>query len=76
VTEIDPKKVTAWRQVGLLTAIPFILALAPIVGYLLGQYLDKRFHTHPWLSVILLVLGFVAGVRETVSIIRISQRED
>lgn len=76
MTEMDPKKVTAWRQVGLLTTIPFILALAPIVGYLLGQYLDKRFHSSPWLSIILLALGFVAGVRETVNIIRLSQRED
>lgn len=76
VTEMDPKKVTAWRQVGLLTTIPFILALAPIVGYLLGQYLDKRFHTRPWLSVVLLALGFVAGVRETINIIKLSQRED
>jgi F0F1-type ATP synthase assembly protein I len=76
VTEKDRKKVTAWRQIGLLSAIPFILALAPIVGYLLGQYLDTRFHTRPWLSVILLGLGFVAGVRETVNIVRLSQRED
>ncbi len=76
MTEKDRKKVTAWRQVGLLTTIPFILALAPIVGFLLGQYLDKRFQTRPWLSVILLALGFVAGVRETINIIRISQRED
>jgi ATP synthase protein I len=76
VTEMDPKKVTAWRQVGLLTTIPFILALAPIVGYLLGQYLDKRFHTRPGLSVVLLALGFVAGVRETINIVRLSQRED
>jgi F0F1-type ATP synthase assembly protein I len=76
VTEKDQKKVTAWRQVGLLTTIPFILALAPIVGFLLGQYLDKRFHTRPWLGVILLLLGFVAGVRETITIIRLSQRED
>ena len=76
MTDKDSKKVTAWRQVGLLTTIPFILALAPIVGYLLGQYLDTRFQTSPWLSVILLALGFVAGVRETVNIVRLSQRED
>lgn len=76
MTEKDPKKVTAWRQIGLLSAIPFILAIAPIVGYLLGQYLDTRFHTKPWLSVVLMALGFVAGVRETVKIVRLSQRED
>ena len=57
MTEKDPKKVTAWRQVGLLSSIPFILALAPIIGFLLG-------------------LGFIAGVRETINIVKLAQRED
>jgi ATP synthase protein I len=76
VTEKDPKKVTAWRQIGLLSSIPFILALAPIVGFLVGKYLDQKFRTQPWLSLVLLALGFVAGVRETIRIIQLSQRED
>jgi ATP synthase protein I len=76
VTEKDRKKVTAWRQIGLLSTIPFLLALAPIVGYLLGNYLDRRFGTSPWLGIVLLGLGFVAGVRETVKIVRLAQRED
>jgi len=76
VTEKDPKKVTAWRQIGLLSSIPFILALAPIVGFLLGKFLDQKFRTQPWLSMILLVLGFVAGVRETIKIVKLSQQED
>jgi hypothetical protein len=76
VTEKRPTKVTAWRQVGLLSSIPFILALAPIVGFFLGKYLDTKLRTSPWLSFILLILGFVAGVRETINIVKLSQRED
>ena len=76
MTEKDPKKVTAWRQIGLLSSIPFILALAPIVGFLVGKYLDQKFRTQPWLSLVLLALGFVAGVRETIRIIKLSQLED
>jgi F0F1-type ATP synthase assembly protein I len=76
VTNIDPKKVTTWRQIGLLSSIPFILALAPIVGYFLGKFLDQKFRTEPWLSIVLLALGFVAGVSETIKIIKLSQRED
>jgi len=76
VTEKEPNKVNAWRQVGLLSAIPFILALSPIVGYFLGKYLDKKFHTEPWLTFVMLGLGFVAGVRETIKIVQLSQRED
>ena len=76
MTEKPPNKVTAWRQVGMLTSIPFILALAPIIGYFLGKYLDQKFRTQPWLSVVLLALGFVAGVRETIQIVKLSQREE
>lgn len=76
MSENDGKNVSAWRQLGLLSAIPFILAIAPIVGYLLGQYLDTRFHSKPWLSMVLLILGFVAGVRESIRIVKLSQRED
>ena len=76
MSENDGKNASAWRQLGLLSAIPFILAIAPIVGYLLGQYLDTRFHSKPWLSMVLLILGFVAGVRESIRIVKLSQRED
>ena len=76
MTEKGPNKVSGWRQIGLLSSIPFILALAPIVGYFLGKYLDQKFRTQPWLSLVLLGLGFVAGVRETIKIIKMSQQED
>jgi ATP synthase protein I len=76
VPEKRPNKVSGWRQIGLLSSIPFILALAPIVGYFLGKYLDQKFRTQPWLSLVLLGLGFVAGVRETIKIIKMSQQED
>ena len=76
MTDKRQKKVSGWRQIGLLSSIPFILALAPIVGYFLGKYLDQKFRTQPWLSLVLLGLGFVAGVRETIRIIKMSQLED
>ena len=76
MTEKEPNKVNAWRQIGILSSIPFILALSPIVGYFLGKYLDKKFHTEPWLTFVMLGLGFVAGVRETIKLVQLSQRED
>jgi F0F1-type ATP synthase assembly protein I len=76
VTDKKSDKVTAWRQIGVLSAIPFILALSPIIGYFLGTYLDTKFRTAPWLSYILLGLGFVAGVRETIRLVKLAQRED
>ena len=37
VTEKEPNKVTAWRQLGVLSAIPFILGGAPAAGFFLGH---------------------------------------
>ena len=58
------------RQVGLLTALPFLMAGPPIAGLLIGRFLDKRFSTNPVLTIIFLLLGFAAGVREVVNVMR------
>ena len=61
------------RQLGLLTAIPMMLAVSPLVGYFLGRWIDRRFGTEPVFSFILLMLGLAAGVRETILILRKAQ---
>jgi len=58
------------RQTGLLSTIPFLMAVPPIAGLLIGRYLDKRFNAYPVLTIIFLLLGFAAGVREVVLVIR------
>jgi ATP synthase protein I len=58
------------RQMGLLSTIPFLMAVPPIAGLLIGRYLDKRFNATPVLTIIFLLLGFVAGVREVRNVIR------
>lgn len=46
--------------------LPFVLVSAVAVGGLAGYFLDRWFHTKPFLLVILGGLGFFAGVREIV----------
>lgn len=58
------------RQMGLLTTIPFLMAVPPIAGLLIGRYLDKRFNVYPVLTIIFLLLGFAAAVREVVNVMR------
>lgn len=60
------------RLGGLLSFIPFILAAGPIAGYLAGDYLVKRFGLPPFTSAVFTAIGFAAGVRETVRVIRIA----
>ncbi len=66
----DPK---VWRQYGELTAIPFILAGGPLIGYYMGAWVDRRFGTAPWATGILIALGFAAAVKEVLAMIRRAQ---
>jgi ATP synthase protein I len=52
------------RSAGLLLAIPTLLIVSPLGGFFLGDLLDRWFGTAPWLTMIFLVLGFVAGGRQ------------
>lgn len=58
------------RQAGLLSTIPFLMSVPPIAGLLIGRYLDKKFDLQPLFTIVLLLLGFAAGVREVILVIR------
>lgn len=58
------------RQIGIYVTIPFILAVPPILGWLIGRWLDEKLNTEPYLMYGLIVLGFVAGFRELIRIIK------
>jgi len=58
------------NTIGSLGMIPVLLAAGPIIGIFIGQWLDKKFDTSPWLTVTFVILGFVAGVREMVLLLK------
>ena len=72
----DDKNNRFIRQVGLLTTIPVMLLSGPLIGFLIGDYIDKRFGTTPWFMVLCLMLGIVASIRQTINIIRKAGKKD
>lgn len=64
------------RQMGVYLTIPFVLAVSPILGWFIGQWLDKKLTTTPYLSYLCLVLGFVAGIREVYRMLKRFGDED
>ena len=66
----DKDRYTRVRQAGLLSTIPFLMAVPPIAGLLIGRYLDKKFNLQPLFTIVLLLLGFAAGVREVALVIK------
>jgi ATP synthase protein I len=69
------EKYALFRQVGLLTAVPIILAVAPLLGYFIGAYLDRKLGTSPVFMIVLIVLGFVAGARQVYRLVQLASRE-
>ena len=76
----DPRKKdsdpSGLRSAGMLLAIPSLLIVAPLMGFFLGRWLDRRFATDPWFMIAGVILGFVAAGRETFLIIRRVEAEE
>ncbi len=70
---MENKEIYRWvRTAGLLAIIPILLAGGPLGGYLVADILIKKFSLPGYTAVICVILGFIAGVRETVRIIKIA----
>lgn len=63
------------RPVGLLTTIPFVMMFGPLIGFFVGEWLDQKLGTKPYLMVLLIVLGFVASGREVWGLIKRAARD-
>ena len=72
----DNNKFKLARQMGIAVTIPMTLLAGPLVGWFAGSWLDGKFGTKPWFLVILLALGTIAGVRQTIKMIKDISRDD
>lgn len=64
------------RQSGLLATIPFMMAVPPIAGLLIGRFIDGRLHTNPAFTIIFMVFGFAAGIKEVASVLKKANAEN
>lgn len=64
------------KQLGVLTAVPLILLIGPLVGFFIGGWIDRKFQFYPWFTILFLILGFVAAGREISRLLRQILRDD
>ncbi len=64
-----------YRLVGSLGSIPLLLGSGAILGWWIGQWLDRRFHTAPWLQIVFLGLGIAGSVRSSLRLLKQAQRD-
>ncbi len=60
MTQQPPRKFKKYLR---FSTIGLELGLAVVLGLFVGQYLDDRFGTTPWLLLLFLLFGLVAGFR-------------
>ena len=51
------------KELAYYSSIGLSIALSIFIGLGIGVYLDRRFGTNPWLTLIFLGLGIAAGFR-------------
>ena len=56
-----PGEESSWKALAELSSIGMTLVLATVIGLAAGYYLDRWLGTSPWLVMIGLGLGIVAG---------------
>ena len=58
------------KQIGVLTTIPIVLLLGPVVGFWIGGWIDRKALIYPWFTIIFVALGFVASGREVLRLLK------
>jgi ATP synthase protein I len=54
---------TSIRELAYYSSLGLSVALSIFIGLAVGVYLDKRYDTTPWLTLIFLGMGIAAGYR-------------
>ncbi|MBS1126666.1 MAG: hypothetical protein H6Q93_655 [Nitrospirae bacterium] len=62
-----------FRQLLQASTVGINLVLSTFVGLAIGYGLDSLFHSSPWLTIIFLILGIIAGFRE---LFRMAKKQD
>lgn len=62
------------RQLAYYSSIGLSMALAIFIGLAVGVYLDRKWGSSPWMTLIFLVLGIAAGYKNLGLAIRKSRK--
>lgn len=70
--DIGMKKETkrVFRELAYYSSLGFSVSLSIFIGLAIGVYLDRKFNTSPWFTLIFLVLGIAAGFRNIALVIK------
>ena len=59
-----------YKELAYYSSLGISVSLAVFIGLGIGVLLDRKFDTSPWLTLIFLIFGIVAGFRNIARVIR------
>jgi ATP synthase protein I len=65
-----------FRQIASYSTLGLEMGLSVAAGAIIGYYLDKWLHTDPWLLIVFLIFGAIAGFRSLYRALKRFERED
>ena len=71
-----PKPDRNWADLLRLSTVGLVLAISVGLGAWLGLWLDERWGTGPWMTVLGVVIGSAAGFRELLREVNRYRRKD
>jgi F0F1-type ATP synthase assembly protein I len=72
---MDPEAKKMWTIAGTTGAVGLEIAVAIGIGYLGGQYLDRKLGVAPWLTWVGFAAGVGAGIKALVRVVRSYKRD-
>jgi F0F1-type ATP synthase assembly protein I len=63
------------RNIGIIITIPMVFVAGPVIGLLIGQWIDQKWLTDPWAKVILSLLGFIGSIKQVIALIKRATKE-
>jgi len=67
---VDPEAKKMWAVAGSTGAVGIEIAVAIGIGYLGGQYLDRKLGVAPWLTWVGFAAGVGAGIKALIRVVR------
>lgn len=65
-----------WVAASRVSYIGIFFGVAICLGYFFGRWLDRKWHTDPWLSLAGLLIGIASGFRELIRIAGRMKRDE
>ena len=64
------------KIIGFLSFVPFMLAVGPLSGYFVGDFLRRRWHLSDQAVLFCVAVGFLVGVMEMIRILKLLAKMD